>query len=97
MLCFHQGTTWIRDGDEGASVAQPESLRQARTRRNLSLRELALLAGTSLATVWELETGRRTMPLPRTMRRIAGALALPETGIREFADVMAARVSRGSK
>ena len=68
-------------------MAKLETLRQARARRNLSVRELAVLAGVSPVTVWELETGRRTMPLPRTMRRLAGALGCKdERQIAEFVE-----------
>jgi len=50
-------------------------LREWRTRRALSQRELAVLAGVQQVTVARLETGSRK-PRPRTIRKLAKALEI---------------------
>ena len=59
------------------------TLRQARTARLLTVRELAAAAGCSPATVHEVEHGRRR-PHFATMRRLSAALGVKPDEIVEF-------------
>ena len=53
-----------------------ERIRYLRTRRVLTLQELAARAGIPRwQTVWEIETGR-SRPRPSTLRKIAAALGV---------------------
>ena len=61
-------------------------LSRARRHAGLTQEELAAKANCSPATVAAIEQGRRRYPHPRTMRRIAAALALPIDRIEEFAN-----------
>lgn len=59
-------------------------LSRARRHAGLTQVELAAKAGCAAATVAAIEQGRRRRPHPRTMRRIAAALALPIESVEEF-------------
>jgi transcriptional regulator with XRE-family HTH domain len=59
------------------------SLREARARRVLSLRELAKRADVAVRTLVEAEAGRQ-VPHPATMRRISDALDVDPWEIDEF-------------
>ena len=52
-----------------------EKLKELRTDRALSLRELAAESGVSHTTIWKLEQGREEAH-PRTIRRLAEALGV---------------------
>ena len=69
-------------------MAKP--LREWRTERLWSVRDLAERAGVSTKTVIQLEYGRQ-LPTFVTMRRIAGALGVPASGIEEFAAALGER------
>lgn len=56
------------------------ALRYWRTRRGLSLAELARAAGVSKATLFYWEHGQ-VSPLMRTLRKVAGALEVPVTAL----------------
>ena len=58
------------------------ALRNARQRRALTQRELATLAGTSSATISDLETGRRGA-YPTTIRRITNSLGISAVDLME--------------
>lgn len=60
------------------------SLSVLRRSRLLTQRGLADRAGVSHVTVATIETGRRT-PALATIRKLAGALAVEPTEVREFA------------
>lgn len=64
-----------------------ESLRRVRVGRQLSTRELAVLAGLDRKTVEGIEAGR-VSPRFRTMRSIAMALGVSESAISEFAGAL---------
>ena len=53
-----------------------EQVQAARERRFLSQRELAERAGINRNTVWRIETSGDTEVHPRTIRRLAEALAV---------------------
>jgi transcriptional regulator with XRE-family HTH domain len=55
------------------TVAPVVSLREARRRRALSLREVAQAAGVSPKTAWRIDHGK-SVPLPRVRRQLAEAL-----------------------
>lgn len=65
-------------------------LRDWRTERLLSVRELAQAAGVTHTTLIQLEHGRQR-PHYATMRRIAEALGVPATEITEFAAALKER------
>ena len=65
-------------------------LREWRTERLWSVRELAARAGVQHKTVIQLEYGRQR-PAYATMRRIAEALGVPATEITEFATTLEER------
>jgi transcriptional regulator with XRE-family HTH domain len=52
-----------------------EKLKELRTDRALSLRELAVASGVSHTTIWKLEQGREDAH-PRTIRLLSGALGV---------------------
>ncbi|MET8975976.1 ImmA/IrrE family metallo-endopeptidase [Streptomyces sp. NPDC004539] len=58
-------------------MVTPSRITLARRRRGLTLAELSARTGLSLQSLSNYETGR-TSPRPRTVERIAGALAFPE-------------------
>ena len=64
-----------------ASAGRP--LRELRTQRLLTIRDLARLAGVAAALIYELEEGTRTPGL-RVMRRIAAALEVEPDEVAEF-------------
>jgi transcriptional regulator with XRE-family HTH domain len=72
----------------------PTLLRRARTQRQLSLRELAALAGTSHATLSAYETGRK-VPSVATLDRIVRAAGLELVGALEPAVGGGDRSARG--
>lgn len=51
-------------------------LKKVREERVLSLRDLERLSGVSYNTIWFIEAGRRTRTHPRTIRKLAAALAV---------------------
>jgi transcriptional regulator with XRE-family HTH domain len=61
-----------------------ETLREARLRQFLSIRELAARAGVSTRTIVQLEQGRTT-PTFKTARKVATALGIAPGEIAEFA------------
>ncbi len=63
------------------------SLKEARTRRLLSVRKLAEAAGVAPATVYHIEHGRTT-PSFRAIRDLSAALGLDPLDIDEFAAVI---------
>ncbi len=65
-------------------------LREWRTERLWSVRELAERAGVQHKTVIQLEYGRQR-PTYATMRRIAEALGVPATEVEEFAATLGER------
>jgi transcriptional regulator with XRE-family HTH domain len=66
------------------------SLRQQRSERLMSIRELAKAADVSPATIVNIEAGRHD-PFPATMRRIAAALGVEAVEIDEFAEMIRKR------
>lgn len=52
-----------------------QKLRELREERALSMRELADMAGIAHNTIYRIEGGQ-TSALPRTIRRLAGALGV---------------------
>jgi transcriptional regulator with XRE-family HTH domain len=48
-------------------------VKELRTERVMSLRELSELAGVSKDTIWRLESGRSTNAHPSTIRKLAKA------------------------
>ena len=66
------------------------TLRQARARSVLSVRELADRAGVAPATVYQVEH-QRTRPHPRTIRRLSQALGVEAMEVVEFAEAIAER------
>jgi transcriptional regulator with XRE-family HTH domain len=67
-----------------------KTLREWRTERLLSVRELALAAGVTHKTLIDLEHGRRRATY-ETMRGISQALGVPAPDIAEFAPVLEER------
>jgi transcriptional regulator with XRE-family HTH domain len=65
------------------------SLRQIRTQRLLTIRELADRAGVAPSTIYLIEAGR-TRPLLRVIRQIAAALSVDPTTVDEFRQAMEA-------
>ncbi len=63
------------------------SLKEARTRRLLSVRKLAEAAGVAPATVYHIEHGRTT-PSFRAIRDLSAALGLDPLDVDEFAAVI---------
>ncbi|HLH25724.1 MAG TPA: helix-turn-helix transcriptional regulator [Chloroflexota bacterium] len=70
------------------------SLRQTRTDRLLTIRELAQQAGVSPSTIYLVEAGR-TRPSFRVIRLLAHALAVEPRSVEEFARVMGSEVGPG--
>ena len=58
-----------------------------RRRKLLSLRDLAAKAGVTVVTLVDIENGR-SRPRLMTIRKIAGALEVEPTQVREFRDVI---------
>lgn len=73
--------TWIIDGEERTvELGDPEIcdlVREARTTRGLSLRELARRSGVSAGQLSRIEAGDVERPSVDTLEAIAGALARP--------------------
>ena len=63
------------------------TLREARARRLLSLRQLAERAGVAPTTVHLIEAGRR-LPHPGTIRKLAAALGVAPAEVEEFRAAM---------
>ncbi len=61
------------------------TLREARTSRLLTMRELAEQAGVALSTLYLIENGR-SVPSFRVIRALSTALEMQPTGIAEFAN-----------
>jgi transcriptional regulator with XRE-family HTH domain len=59
------------------------SLREARTNRLLSMRELGRLASVAASTIYLIEAGRTT-PRPSIVRKLAAALEVEPQDIDEF-------------
>jgi transcriptional regulator with XRE-family HTH domain len=59
------------------------SLREARTNRLLSMRELGRLASVAASTIYLIEAGRTT-PRPSIVRKLAAALEVDPRDIDEF-------------
>ena len=53
-----------------------DNVRRLRELHALSQRELAKQAGLSVTTINRIETGQRK-PMPKTVRKLAGALGVP--------------------
>ena len=70
-------------GSKG-SDEEPMTLREWRTRRVLSSAELAARAGVSKVTVISIENEHVHRIQPRTMRRLAEALAVEPWDVAEF-------------
>ena len=66
-----------------AKERPPRSLKQARTARMLTIRDLAVAAGCSPHTVHEVERGKR-VPRFGTSQRLSSALAVEPSEIAEF-------------
>jgi len=64
-----------------------KSLREWRTQRLWSVRDLAGAAGVSTKTVVQIEHSRQ-LPTFRTMRRICGALEIEPAEVTEFAEAL---------
>lgn len=67
-----------------------KTLREWRTEKLKSVRELAAIAGVTHKTLIDLEHGRRR-PTYETMRRLAEALDVPASEIAEFAETLEER------
>ena len=67
---------------KGWQTVDGEKLRRLREDRMLSQQELAALAGATQATISNLERGKR-QARPRTVRRLALALAVEPRELRE--------------
>ncbi len=76
------------DGFTGAGAVK--SLREWRSERLWSVRDLAAAAGISTKTVVQTEHGRQ-LPTFRTMRRVSDALAVEPGEIAEFARALGKR------
>ncbi len=61
------------------------TLREARTSRLLTMRELAEQAGVALSTLYLIENGR-SVPSFRVIRALSTALGMQPTDIAEFAN-----------
>ena len=70
-------------------------LRELRTQKLLTQQDLANLAGVSVTTIQSMEQGRH-LPLFRTARRIAEALAVEPLEIDEVAEAMQ-RIQEGKE
>jgi transcriptional regulator with XRE-family HTH domain len=70
-----------------------KTLREQRTERLLSLRDLASRSGTTAKTLVDLEHGRRLATF-KTMTAVSAALGVAPHEIREFADAIAVRAGR---
>jgi transcriptional regulator with XRE-family HTH domain len=57
-------------------LTTPEKVREARLNAGYSQSELAKLAGVSQSSIAMIETGERTNPHPRTLRKLAEALGI---------------------
>ena len=64
-----------------------QTLRELRTARVLTIRDLATAAGVATRTIVEIEAGRQT-PRFVTMRKIAAALGVEAGAISEFAQAI---------
>ena len=71
------------------------SLRQLRTSRLMSIRELAAVAGITPKTLTDVEYGRRR-PSYETMRSLSKALGVPAHDIQEFVVAIESRGQRDS-
>jgi transcriptional regulator with XRE-family HTH domain len=69
------------------------TLREARARRLLTLRDLAEQAGVALSTLYEIEHGK-VRPGFRVMRAVSHALGHEPADITEFAEAIAAASQR---
>lgn len=62
-----------------------EFLKQLRLERGYSLREAKEQTGISEAYLWQLENGKREIPRPETVRRLAKGYGVPEETFLNYA------------
>ncbi len=72
---------------KGRKGGQMVTLREARTSRLLTMRELAEQAGVALSTLYLIENGR-SVPSFRVIRALSAALGMQPADIAEFASAV---------
>ncbi|QQZ62054.1 helix-turn-helix domain-containing protein [Paenibacillus sonchi] len=72
-------------------------LRQLREHKGLTINQLASLAGISGAQISRIENGRRGVPKPATLRKIAEAAVVPYEELMEHAGYLSEDMQSGAE
>jgi transcriptional regulator with XRE-family HTH domain len=68
-------TCWENGGDE-VNLNFGLYIKQKRKKRNMSLVEISTLSGVSIAQISRVENGKRGIPRPETIKKLATALGM---------------------
>ncbi|MEJ6400994.1 LexA family protein [Nicoliella lavandulae] len=77
----------VNDMANATNEAFGEKLRKVRTERGYSLRHLAYKSGVSFSMISQIERGFKSVPKPKTLKKLANGLNVPSNQMFEWAGI----------